>query len=1114
MADFTDQDQKTLETLRKAYESAGATQSSRDPWQELFSRDSEVEAARSVLAADIVKGFSGSWASSYNYGVGIQNEKTNPLSVASPVRATSTKLGLRGVPDVDFVPYNYRTNRFGSKGPSLVGHPISYEVLGPTLKSPACDWLWDVTLGAGPNGGDLLTIGTRYDGGAPTCASILQAYNLSPYTIGDPNEPNGGLYVLISDSGNGPGALNGGKAAIPRPDKINTARYELFRVASVRGLDIELHPNKSLGDFYTAGLGGFAVRAITLLQPYVTRLAAIPGSGAGVGREQSFVVVSPERAAQSDTYPPYDGGTPGDGTWIQGGFPNGEPTIGGDPLAYGGRNALPIPKARDEGQANLFRALNPASQLDAGTFQLVNSSVTGTDLQGKILSIFDVNFTDGAREEVATQMMGTYPITAVSGGSDDELTLQRVAEVSPLGGVPFFGPGPTIISPLALNYLDASFTIHDPVSDLWEGAFKIDDVEACRLTNLIDPRYVERLNKSVSDPAAGGNPSYAAGGVNAGRADRSIFNTATEDTGGVIRDAEDPGSLLDLGFRMVLFPAKEGPGGEPIPDFDNPIDSREVQIDATSTEAQYVEVDYSAGIVRLSVPPPSSSGGSPSSPSQIVPNGIITGSANDRGEVVLFASCVPYSMEEGQIGSGPRVTGSNPFRPNREFDVFSDEVFAYIDPNLTSIGAGLPGFGPSGVPGNPVAIVLDRIWSGPSTGVIEILAGSPDAETYGTWQYNSVETFDSTTAEGQIRSVSYLVGPQTRTSSTALTPPLGLNSSYLVRLRRQADTSASDPMDPRESADGVGYDTTYGASARPSSLRLSDFSPEYGLDGSIRLSLLRQAQRWQQWGGTTPTNRMEAVFNAGLGQVVMVQRWMRTDGTLAEPERYTEGGLTINEVVEPNARFDGQVFTFSPDSTGELRAMRFPSPVFLGAHEYRLVVKFEYAADEPLSEVIDFIGLLNPLSDPANPHLVGLASPPLLASDIYVGLRFEGNPHNTAAGWQFLVSDGTGNSTVSNLPHLNTDVPYYMVLETERDGYFDPDADITDPFTYRLKVQVLDQNLVPVFTNVVPGGAIALPQQLSALFMGSLATNTTDDIRLRIYYASLVTRKGLPGPAI
>jgi hypothetical protein len=203
------------------------------------------------------------------------------------------------------------------------------------------------------------------------------------------------------------------------------------------------------------------------------------------------------------------------------------------------------------------------------------------------------------------------------------------------------------------------FTLHEATGTLFTGNFDADKVTASRLTTLIDPSWVERSAKQ---------PTLVPGASPA-RADRAIFDTSSESGNNA-----NPGSMLDLGFRMVLFPAMVGgEAGFVAPDFSKPIDSRDVVLDPTKpAEDQFITVDYSAGTVTLSHPPVPGPG------CDVAPNGIITSGTgnNPRGELVLFASFVPYSMEEGQRGSSVRVTGhqanQTPCDIPAQADVFSE----------------------------------------------------------------------------------------------------------------------------------------------------------------------------------------------------------------------------------------------------------------------------------------------------------------------------------------------------------------------------------------------------------------------------------------------------------
>jgi hypothetical protein len=1115
MPTFTDQDKAILDILRKAYEKSAYTEASRDPWQELFTRETSHYAAKSVLAASMVKGFTGSWAASFNFGYGASDiflfdsftETNQDLNGATPtpIREVTTKLGQRGVPDIDFVPYNWRTNRFGSKGPSLIGHPISFEVVGPTLKSPACDWIWDFVPGGGPNGGDLLTMAERYDGGVPTCTTIATAYNLPTFTIGNSSEPNGGLYVVISDVGADPGSMPPGKGEEIQDRYIETLPYELFRVASVGVNFIELHPSKPLAPFLTSPFPTPAIRAITLLQPFVTKLVAVPNSGAGKGREQTFIVVTPERAAQSDLYPPYDGGTPGDGTWLQGGF-TGSTVVAGSPSAYGGRNILPVPVPRDERNGELDRDLVP-TYLPVGRFRMQNTAAFASDV-GDIVNVYDI--ANGNRSPTtfsSDSVLGWFQI--VDQPSPFYLELQRTVEVDPTSGNTYFGPGPLLtVADNAQSFL--SYTVHDPVSVLWEGNFKADYVDSCRLTNLIDPRYVERLEKTISQPSAGGDPQYAPPGANGGRSDRAIFNTATLPNLSGIRYADNPGSLLDLGFRMVLFPAKDG-GGFPIPDFDRPIYSREAIIDGGLDPSikQYIDIDYSAGIVRLSVPPPIlGRGGLPSVATDIIPNGIIGPAQNERGEVILYAACVPFSMEPGQIGTGTRVTGKK-IGSTHDVDVLSDEIAAYVNTVATPITPGLPGF---------TNIVLDRKWDGPKTGVVEIRAGSSDTVSYGIWQYNDVQDTTIVPFGGVEFTFSTLIGVQARPSNSPPSVPLSPNSSYYVVLRRQAATGQL-ALDPGELFEIGQIDTSYGASARPSAMRFNGADVEYLLDGSVEITPQVDPQRWQAWGTVHPSLRTR-VYNDG-GVPNHVSTFVRPDGLFSDAAFFNElGQVTIPGplLTVPTDYFqqtldtcgiqsdpEGQYLQFSLANPGNVRAMAFFKPLVRTSHKFRFVSKFSFIANDPLGDFVMYQGFLNPgiFTNIAN---VALANPGLFATNPFLGLRFQGDPQDLTTPWEIIISDGAGFVLQEPTVRLNPLLSHYLVIETEADGF-------GSPLPNRIKFAIFDVNLRLQYKRVFKPGEFTLPSNLDMYpFFGIRGIVVPARTEFNSFYMTYVTRKGEPGP--
>lgn len=838
MAEFTDQDKELLDELRKVLNKKSRTTRARQPWQESLSRDT-TSPVRARPNPNVIEGFSGSWAASYAQGLGTSavaeatDEEGATEDAPSPVRAKTLKIGLRGVPDVDFVPYNWRTNRFGSKGPSLVGHPISFRVVGPTLKSPFCDWTWEVGDEAGITldgvSGDLLEMAVRPDGGAPVASTIEGAYGISNFTMGNPTEPNGGLYLLITDDGSNPGSLAGGQVAMGAQDHVvDTARYELFRILDVRANQITVHPNKRLRHYFDLPLGGTRhIRAIAIVQPYVTRLAAVPGSGPP-SREQTFVTVSPERAASSDLYPPLDGGVALDGSWLRGGFePN---NMQGTLEGYGGSFRLPVPRPIREGSATVEKTVGTSTFV--GNFLLMEVTDPSVEDVGRILHIYQISSSDDVELTHGTraQALGWFEVLDVHEGNA-EYILGRVAEVDPKTGRVFFGPGPVFIDPSPFGPPEHTvyFTVHEPMESLWQGPFNIDDVDASRLRNLVDPSLIERATKQYSDPSGKPPPP----GQSPARSDRALFNTAMHvPSGATLPQSENPGSLLDLGFRMVLFPAKEDNDGNPIPDFDRPIVSREVIIDPDIQEQQFLEVDYSAGTVRLSHPPP------PRGDGDIVPHGVIAGPTNPRGEVVLFAACVPHSMESSQLGGGVRVTTGKA----EDVDAYSQRITAGIDTGATAFLASAPFIGATG-------IVLDRRWEGPPTGVIDILEGAPPLgavaqKSFGTWAYSEVDDSGPTSV---LRLISSEPGVETP-------EPPGFELRTVVLRRevfygRKSDGNA-------HAADRVAFDTAYGSSQRAHTLRFPEGTLESLLDGSVKVNVGgdgKFAFASHQWGSFFPS---------------------------------------------------------------------------------------------------------------------------------------------------------------------------------------------------------------------------------------------------------------------
>jgi len=823
MAEFTDNDKRTLDMLRKALlERRGSTLPTLAPWQESISHQPSVPSDKGAIPADVVRGLSGSWAASYAFDRGCSVVSGGSIDSqvyaepgALPARSHTSRLGLLGVPEINFPLYNARTNAFGTKGPALIGSPISFEVVGPTLKSPACDWTWSISLTSGPNGGDELTMSTRADGVAATCSTLAQAYNLASFTMGDLNEPNGGLYIIIVDDGTADSSLPVGVLPMaPNSSTTDTARYEIFRVASAQGGTFEIHPNKPFRGTFNVVAGAYGVKGLMLVRPYATRLAALPSQIRG--REQNFVVVAPQRAAGGDLYPPYNGGVVGDGTWLQGGYTEltapGSGNAVGSPVVYQGRQALPIPTPIGEYVGIVEIGPGTTTSQEVGLWVVTLPAPAPADLIRHVIHLYQVSRVDDTSQLLyGTEQacLGFFEIRSVSG---NDLILARVPEVDPITGRVFYGPGP-YVQTAAGDQILCYFTVHRSITELFTGPISADDIESSRLAPLLAPSWTERSSKQRT-AATEGLPS----GSSRARPDRAIFDTYTYvPPAGGLPSPSDPGNLLDLGFRMVLFPAKEDPTtGLPIADFAHPITSREVIIDPSVNGPQYLEVDYDAGIVRLSHAPPLVAGG------DIVPNGVVaSATSNPRNEVILYACTVPYTLEASQRGMGPAIT-------TKRGGAFSVPIQANISAPLTNYVGIPPYFTASNVLPNPVEIVLDQVWEGPPTGMVEIVEGGPGGRSFGVWSYTEFRTV--TIGPVNVSGLSLLAS-----SPQATDPTPGVGETRTVILRREVLPGITSSTNATAVDDYIS-DRAYGQALRGSALRLPRDNIFLDVDGAVAIA--------------------------------------------------------------------------------------------------------------------------------------------------------------------------------------------------------------------------------------------------------------------------------------
>lgn len=834
------------DTLDKALARRASSSAARPIWQEWMSRHDTVPGF-ALQAPEVIQGFTGSWAAQYVLG---SSQKTVEVPVTpAVVQRQGTHLGQPGMAEINFRPYDWGTTRHGKHGPALLGHPISFEVVGPTLKSPHMLHQW-VLNPAGAQ--DILTLDActhRSTVGVNEALpvgidTIPEIYNLAAL-------PESGLYLVVSLTG-APGTLSAGgtgglgdgsigdgpilapvRAAISTPNSGTgqKAKFEIFRVTAITATTIILDGAKRLADFFTITPATTPIiRAVTLIKPVAARVVAVPGSGSP-GREQVFALVPPERSLNSDLMPPL-------ATWQGAAF---DPWLGytasvtpGTVGDYAQANALPVPKVLRQGSGHLQGALGDAvSNLAPGVLRVyLDAGVTfsaAADL-GKIIHIRSINRVEDATWALAStdggnrigdpemdRLLGYWEIVSAGVLGQNYYELRMVAQVDPLTGVPFFGSTEymrmSTVGVTPFKQVQFQWTLHEPISSLWTATYlQPDKLDSARLTHLIDPEWVKTTGKNIDLADAEGSPA---------RPDKAVFGT----------DGGDPGSLMDLGFRMVLFPAMRSVVDvtKLIPDFSRPITSNEVVLDATlpSTEEQFIEMDYAAGLITLSHAP------NPTGGCQLVPTvGILTNPDNPRGEVVFFASFVPFSQEPGQRSPAPRVTGSQSVSGSgsacagtESADMYGLRLHWPLEPGQTITA------------GQGQEIKLDVLLTPldlPPTGFVEVVAGydvpvgSPAwldsaAHRVSTWGYSSVLYNDA----GKTTLLGCFGGG---IALDAVTTSLAAPCTAVLR---------RDLMLPNRGDGSVGtdfqFDTTYGHNKRPKALRFKYGTMTPEADGSVTM---------------------------------------------------------------------------------------------------------------------------------------------------------------------------------------------------------------------------------------------------------------------------------------
>lgn len=853
--------------LEKALARRGASTSGKPAWQELMERHDSVPASKAIQAPDALSGFSGSWAASYELAGSVRDSGTTLLTPAQVQRRVN-RLGQPGMAEINFRPYDVGTNRHGKYGPSLLGHPISFGIIGPTARAHASQWQWwvsEVATGAGPADRLNLDACTIYStSGVPLALPASQDDLFKLYgLLGLPAE---GLYIVISmtgapghvtdngaagsDGGLGDGIIGddgaplGGGARTALVPQTPESKYEIFRVVEVGTTFLTLDSNKRLEDYFTLNIAGETpvIRSITLMSPAATRLVAVPGSGS-----QTFAFVPPKEALTTDLMPTHNEWTV-DGMfdpWSSGLSLITNPGTGylgltGD---YAQSAALPVPAPLSRGKGRLWDINGEtAAQATtaAGRMQIVVNSGEHFDAVndiGRVIEIYDVRSVNGGTWRTAgseglpligepelDRLLGWFEIVDTNVTGANSYVVRWVAQFDPDTGLPFFASNFMLRMATGSapgQQVDLTWTLHDPIETLWTSSYlHPNKLDSARLQNLIDPEWVRPTMKGRELAEMDGHPATP---------DKAIFDTATRNAGADGSNA-NPGSLLDLGFRVVFFPAKEV-GGELLPNFDQPIDTNEVVLDATKpTENQWLEIDYAAGLVHLSHPPVGTN--------QLVTDPtILNSSDNPRREVVFFASCVPFSREPGQMGANPRITAGRV--PGR-----AGSFCNYGSPEPTDVYGGRV-FWPAAIqtlasgPQNQSGIILDGLLTPldlPLNGFVDVLIGESTpagAPLHANAAEERLCTFGFSRVEYNDGGNTVLFGTFGGADPTATYGVVPGTTPATVVLRR--NIVMPNTVDGRAGTD-YQHDTTYGYAKRAKALRFEHGTATPEADGSLTIS--------------------------------------------------------------------------------------------------------------------------------------------------------------------------------------------------------------------------------------------------------------------------------------
>lgn len=576
-----------LDRLKK---SAQGIQATNDSNSESFSRD------RVISSEEIKTGLSrlnGSWASEYAYEGDLK---------------LRTGLGLVGFGDIDFIPYIENSNRIGVKGSPSLGSSISFEVVGPTLKSSLVDWTWALNK---TNNTLSLTHGSK---------TIATEYNISNSDLANYNTDFGGLYILIAHIGTSNEKWT--STFSPATTSNDRATTQIFKVDSIdAGTNkiVTLSSKTPLSDFFSAD-GDIA--GVVFLRKKASRMYGVPSSNG-----TSFFVMPPETTCSLDIEPPLS-------NWVAGGFSSYKNLSGTSGATtqnasyYGNRvkTAVPTPYSFGTSDPNIEAQvefnLSTETGLEGGTSFLKVDNATGKALIDKIgvanlvgmcvrinKVIVDTMANPAPTEEQKNSFFGFYEIV----GQDTQfgsyrLALRSVTNHNHLtGNKTWFGIGGNF------GDLKVNFTIHKSVSQVLTSKNPLThEIESARVKALISPNLNSNSEASESYPSSlmrGKKCTWVDG---------------------------EPSNLSELGFGIVVYPAKiDSSTSSLIADFNNPLSS------------DLYDVDYEGATIYLK-----------SAYSQA--QNITDHASNPSKKTVLFISCVALS-QEASFGNRLTAQGKGAF---------------------------------------------------------------------------------------------------------------------------------------------------------------------------------------------------------------------------------------------------------------------------------------------------------------------------------------------------------------------------------------------------------------------------------------------------------------------